>query len=72
MKRKIPIDNSFGTIVWKQERECKNGHIWNVEDRLNKGKAEQSLVVTTCGSISCPECSLPAIRWKKVYQEFYD
>jgi predicted type IV restriction endonuclease len=67
MTKRIPIDKNYGTIVWKQERKCPNGHTWIVEDRLNKGKQEQSLVVTTCGSISCPECHLPAKIWKMIH-----
>jgi hypothetical protein len=65
--KSFPIDNSSGTIVWKQERECKNGHVWTVEDHLNKGKAEGTLVVTTHGSIVCPECQLPSIKSKMIH-----
>lgn len=67
MKRKIPIDNSCGTIVWKQERECKNGHTWKIEDHINKGKAEQALIVTTYGSMVCPECKFPSIKSKIIH-----
>jgi hypothetical protein len=64
---RIPIDKTCAAIVWKQERECKNGHIWNVEGRLNKGTVEQSLVVTTFGSITCPECHMPAKKSKLIH-----
>lgn len=52
------------TIIHKQERKCKNGHIWVLEDHLDNN--DGWLGVTSYGSVVCPECDLPAKEHRTV------